>query len=262
MEIIVCIKPVLDPDLPQIKFNIDSRKNCVIPPEGMPPVMNPYDALALEAALQIKEKQKGGKITVVTLGAGEDIQRKALAMGADEAVIVKAEGVQEFDGLAKASLLSCAIKKIGTYDLVLCGRQAADWDLGVTGSIMAEYLGIPVLTRAKKVEIVEGRLRIERITVYGNETYEAVLPALVTVSSEMGKPRIPSGWGIISAAKKPVTSWAQSDLGADPGKVSGRNPLLKLYASSNERKCELITGKNTEEAVGQLADIIANTMGK
>ena len=245
-----------------MKFSINTQKNCVIHPEGIPPVMNPYDALAVEAALQIKEKQKCGKVIVVTLGAGEDIQRKALAMGADEAVIVKAEGFQEFDGLAKASLLACAIKKIGAYDLVVCGRQAADWDLGVTGSIIAEYLGIPVLTRAKKIEIADGKLRMERISVHGNETYEAILPALVTVSSEMGKPRIPSGWGIINAAKKPVTSWAQSDLGAGPGKVSDRNPLRKLYASSNERKCEMITGKNTEEAVGLLADVIANMTGK
>jgi len=262
MDIIVCIKPVLDPDLPPMKFSINTQKNCVNPPEGMPPVMNPYDALAVEAALQIKEQQKGGKITVITLGSGEDVQRKALAMGADAAVIVKTEELQEFDGLAKASLLSRAIKKIGTYDLVICGRQAADWDLGVTGSMMAEYLGIPVLTRVKKMEIVEGKLRIERITANGNETYEAILPALVTVSSEMGKPRIPSGWGIINAAKKPVTAWAPSDLGAEAGKIGGRNLLLKLYASSNERKCEIITGKNTEEATGKLADVIAEMMGK
>jgi electron transfer flavoprotein alpha/beta subunit len=78
----------------------------------------------------------------------------------------------------------------------------------------------------------------------------------------MGKPRIPSGWGIINAAKKPITSWAQNDLGVDPGKVSGRNPLLNLYASSNERNCELITGKNTEEAAGKLADVIATMTGK
>jgi electron transfer flavoprotein beta subunit len=262
MNIIVCIKPVLDPDLPPMKFSIDAQKNSVIQPEGMPPVMNPYDALAVEAALQIKEKQKAGKITVVTLGAGEDIQRKALAMGADEAVIVKTEGVQEFDGLAKALLLSCAIKNIGTYDLVICGRQAADWDVGATGSMIAEYLGIPVLTRAKKIEIADGKLRIERITAQGNETYEAVLPALVTVSSEMGKARIPSGWGIINAAKKPVKSLAQCDLGADFSKVAGRNTLVKLYPASNERKCEIITGKNTEEATGKLADIIANMIEK
>jgi electron transfer flavoprotein beta subunit len=261
MDIIVCIKPVLDPDLPPMKFSIDAQKNCVIPPEGIPLVMNPYDALAVEAALQIKEKQKG-KITVLTLGLGEDVQRKALAMGADEAVMVKTEEVPAFDGPAKASLLAAAIKKIGTYDLVICGRQAADWDLGITGSMLAEYLGIPVLTRAKKIEIAEGKLRIERITGNGNETYEAVLPALVTVSSEMGKPRMPSGWGIINAAKKPVTSWAPGDLEADPGKVIGRNPLLKLYASSNERNCEILTGKNTEEAAGKLADVIANMTGK
>jgi electron transfer flavoprotein alpha/beta subunit len=78
----------------------------------------------------------------------------------------------------------------------------------------------------------------------------------------MGKPRIPSGWGIINATKKSIISWSQSDLGDNHRKVLGRNPLLKLYASSNERKCELIAGKNTEEAAGRLADLIANMTGK
>jgi electron transfer flavoprotein beta subunit len=261
MNIIVCIKPVLDPDLPPMKFSIDKQNNRVIPPEGMPPVMNPYDALAVEAALQIKEKEKG-KVTVLSLGAGEDVLRKALAMGADEAVVLKVDDIQEFDGPAKAALLAQAVKKIGAYDLVICGRQSADWDLGVTGSMTAEYLGISVLTRAKKIEMADGKLKVERVIASGNETYEAVLPVLVTVSSEMGKARMPSGWGIINAAKKPMASWTQGDIGVDPAKVSGRNRLLKLYAASNERKCELLTGKDTQEAAGKLADVIANMLGK
>jgi len=261
MNIIVCIKPVLDPDLPPMKFSIDTQKNRVVPPEWMPPVMNPYDALAVEAALQIKEKEQG-KITLLTLGSGEDILKKALAMGADEAVALKALGVQEFDGPAKAYLLARAIKKIGAFDLVVCGRQSADWDLGVTGSMIAEFLGIPVLTRVKKIEMAEGKLKAERITANGNEMYEAVLPALITVSSEMGKARIPSGWGIINAAKKPMATWTEADIGADCAAVLEKNQLLKLYTVSNERKCELITGKDTQEAVNKLVDVIANMLGK
>jgi electron transfer flavoprotein beta subunit len=259
MEIIVCVKPVLDPDLPPMKFSIDPRKNCVIPPDGIPSVMNPYDALAVEAALQIKE-QLGGKITVISLGdssKGETV-RKAIAMGADEAVIISADALDDYDGFAKAWLLSQAVKKIGVYDLILCGRQAADWDLGVTGSIMAEYLGVPVVTRAKKIEFVDGKLTVERVAANGNETYELNLPALISVSSEMGQARIPSGWGIISAARKQIPQWTQTDTGNDVGKVSGRNDLLRLYAASQERVCEFIKGKDTVEAATRLAEIIAD----
>jgi electron transfer flavoprotein beta subunit len=256
----VCIKPVLDPDLPPIKFSIDSKKNSVIPPEGMPPVMNPYDAVAVEAALQIKDKMKG-KVTVISLGSGEDVLRKALAMGADEAIVIKADGVEEFDAFGKAALLAQAIKKAGAFELILCGRQAADWDVGATGSIIAENLGIPVLTRAKKIEALDGTLNMERISANGNETYETGLPALITVSSEMGKARIPSGWGIIQATKKPISTWTQADLG-DVGKAAGKNTLLKLYAASNERKCEMIKGENAADAAGKLAGVIVDIIGK
>jgi len=262
MEIIVCVKPVLDPDLPQAKFNIDPKKNIVMPPEGVPPVMNPYDALAVEAALRLKEKH-GGKITAITLGdaSGEDILRKALAMGADEAVRINADALDQSDGFAKACLLSQAARKIGAYDLILCGRQAADWDLGVTGSMMAEYLGVPALTRAKKIDAADGKLNVERISASGTETYEVDLPAVVSVSSEFGQARIPSGWGIISAAKKPISQWVKDDLGGDVDKVSGRNVLLALSASSNERTCEIVKCENTAEAAARLAEIIAD-MGK
>ena len=159
---------------------------------------------------------------------------------------------------AKAWLLSQAVKKIGAYDLILCGRQAADWDLGVTGSIMAEYLGVPVVTRAKRVEVVDGNLTVERVTGNGNETYQLGMPALISVSSEMGQARIPSGWGIITATKKQISQWTQADTGNDVGKVSGRTDLLRLYASSQERECEFIDGENTIEAATRLAEIIAD----
>lgn len=254
MEIIVCVKPVLEPDLPPMKFSIDPRKNCVIPPEGIPPVMNPYDALAVEAALRIKEQHES-KITVISLGDGsvDEILRKALAMGADEAVMISADSLNEYDGFAKARILSQAVKKIGTYELILCGRQAADWDLGVTGPIMGEYLGIPVVTRAKGIQVIDGKLIVERVTGAGNETYEVAAPALITVSSEMGQARIPSGWGIISAARKQIAGWTPGNAET----VSGRNGLLRLYASSQERTCQFIQGETMREAATRLAEIIS-----
>ncbi|MFB3924573.1 MAG: electron transfer flavoprotein subunit beta/FixA family protein [Syntrophales bacterium] len=260
MEIIVCIKPVLDPDLPPAKFVVDSKKNQVIPPEGMPFVMSPYDALAVEAALKIKEA-KGGKITVFTLGSKftEEVMRKAIAMGADEGFILTDASFEDSDGFATAYILSQAVRKIGKFDLILCGRQAADWDAGMVGSVMAEYLGIPVVIRAKGIEVLDGKLKVERVVANGSEIFDLALPALVTLSSEMGQARIPSGWGIITAAKKQIPKWSAADLGTDASKTGGaaaRNGLVRLYVPSYERKCEYVTGKDPAEAAAKLAEKI------
>lgn len=260
MEIIVCIKPVLDPELPPAKFAVDDKKNEVIPPEGMPFVMSPYDALAVEGALKIKEA-KGGKVTVITLGTkyAEEVMRKALAMGADEGFILTDPAFEDSDGFATAYILTQAIKKIGKFDLILCGRQAADWDVGMVGSVMAEYLEIPMVLRAKGIEALDGKLKVERVIVNGSEVFEVGLPAIVTMSSEMGQARIPSGWGIVTAAKKQIPKWSAADLGTDAsrtGMAAARNSLIKLYIPSYERKCEYVTGKDASEAAGILAERI------
>jgi len=263
MEIIVCIKPVLDPDLPSAKFTLDALHNRVIPPEGFPLVINPYDSLAVEAALRIKGK-KDGKITVITLGdrSAEIIVRKALAMGAEEGLILSDPAFEESDGFATAYLLSQAIKKIGKYDLILCGRQAADWDMGIVGSVIAEYLGIPVVTRAKEIEVLDRKLKVERVVTDGYETFEIGIPALITVSNELGQARIPSGWGIIGAAKKEIPIWDAVQLGSDPartGKNAVRNKLIQLYTPSYERKCEIIKRENIAAAAASLAEKIMET---
>jgi len=260
MEIIVCIKPILDPELPSAKFAVDGEKNQVIPPEGMPFVISPYDALAVEAALRLKEV-KGGKVTVLTLGTKftEDVMRKAIAMGADEGFILNDPAFEGSDGFATAYILTQAIRKIGAFDLILCGRQAADWDEGIVGSAMAEYLGIPVVIRAKSIEAQDGKLKVERVVASGSEVFEVALPALVTLSSEMGQPRIPAGRGIIIAAKKQFPRWGAADIGAEgskTGHAAARNSLVKLYIPSYQRMCELVTGKDPAEAVARLAEKI------
>jgi electron transfer flavoprotein beta subunit len=260
MEIIVCIKPILDPELPPAKFAVDGKKNQVIPPEGMPFVMSPYDVLAVEAALRLKEA-KGGKVTVLTLGTKftEDVMRKAIAMGADDGFILTDPAFEGSDGFATAYILTQAVRKIGTFDLILCGRQAADWDAGVVGSAMAEYLGIPVVIRAKSIEAQDGKLKVERVVANGSEVFEVPLPALVTLSNEMGQARIPAGRGIIIAAKKQFSKWGVADVGAEASKTgyaAARNSLVKLYIPSYQRTCELVTGKDPAEAAAKLAEKI------
>ena len=257
MEIIVCVKKVLDPDLPATKFMVDVQRNQVIPPEGIPFVINPYDAIAVEAALRIKE-EKGGRITVVTLGdkSTDDILRKTLAMGADEGLIISDTSFEESDGFSTAHVLCQAIRKIGKYDLILCGRQAVDWDRGVVGPTMAEYLGLPIVTLAKGIQVSDGKINVERVTTNGYETFEVVLPALVTVSNEFGQARIPSGWGIIKAAKKEIPVWTAKEIEVDPskiGKEAMRTELLRFYVPSYERRCEFITGEDINVVAGKLA---------
>jgi len=260
MKIIVCVKPVLDPDVPPSKFKVDKRENKVIPPEGFPMVINPYDAIAVEAALKIKEAD-GGTVTVLTVGqpSDESIIKKALAMGADEAAILSDESFDGCDGFATAHILAKAIEKIGEYDLVLCGRQESDWDCGMVGSVLAEYLGIPIVTRAKSVNAAQGKVQVGRVTVSRNELYEVETPAMVTLSNEFGQPRIPAGMGIIAAARKKIPVWDASYLGVDASRVGRgavRNELQKLYLPSYERVCTMIEGESVAEAAAALAERI------
>jgi electron transfer flavoprotein beta subunit len=267
MEIIVCLKQVLDPDLPPSKFSIDAKRNCVIPPEGIPLVVNPYDATAVEAALRIKEEE-GGTVTVVSLGAPstEDAVRKALAMGADAGIVIAEPSLDDVDGFATAFLLAGAIRKIGRYDLVLCGRQAVDWDRGTVGPAIAEYLGLPVVTLARNLKVMKGTIRVERVTANGFETLETVLPAVVTVSNELAQPRIPSGWGIISAARKEIPVWSMADIDgaeAKAGELASLNRLVRLSIPVYERKCRFISGKEPGEVAAALvSELVARGVGR
>lgn len=260
MDIVVCIKPVLDPELPPAKFKIDEKKKEAIPPEGMPLVINPYDVLAVEAALRIKEA-KPGKVTVLTVGdhATDSVIRKALAMGADECILLSDPAFQGSDSFATAHILAKAIKKIGKYDLVLCGRQASDWDTGIVGSALAEYLEIPTIARAKGIEVLDGKMKVVRVTMSGQELYETEIPAVITLSSEFGQARIPTGRGIIFAAKKQIPAWNAEAIGTDPsltGRGALRNPIEKLYVPSYARKCEMFDGEDKAAAAAALAEKI------
>src|SRR5256714_6087209 len=144
MDIVVTVKQVPDPDIPPTHFKVDEAARKVIPPAGVAPVMNGYDAHALEAALRLKE-QLGGKVTVVSLGgdSARDTLKRAIAMGADAAVHVNDPALNEADSTTTARTLAAAIKKLGHFDLVLSGRQASDTDGGQVHLGIAAELGLP-----------------------------------------------------------------------------------------------------------------------
>ena len=177
-------------------------------------------------------------------------------MGADELILLEDAAFSEGDSWSTAYALAMAIKKIGEYDLIFCGRQAADWDSGQVGSGIAEILGLPSVTVAQKIDITDGKAKVERVTADGYEVIEVSLPALITVSNELGEPRYPKITGIMAAKKKEPTIWKPADIGVDAsqiGTAGRRAKLLKLFQPVREGKCEIIEGENPEEAGANLA---------
>ena len=257
MNMIVCCKQVLDPEAPPASFKIDPASNKVIPPSGVPPVISPFDEQAIEAALRIKNKQ-GGKITVISLGNNlvRDVVKKPLSMGADELVLLEDEAFEDGDSWSTSHALAAAIKKIGDFDLIFCGRQAADTDAGQVGSGIAEILGIPSVTVAKKVEVSDSKAIVERVITDGYQVVEVTLPALITVSNELGEARYATLKGIMAAAKKQPTVWKPADIAIEPSQVgaAGRQAkLVKLFQPVREGKCEIIEADSPEEAGSNLA---------
>ncbi len=257
MNVIVCVKQVTDPEAPPASFKIDPSTNKVAPPPGVSPVVDPYGEYAVEAALKIKDTQ-GGKITPISLGINlqRDVIKKPLSMGADELILLEDEAFTEGDSWSTAYALAMAIKKIGDYDLILCGREASDWNAGQVGSGIAEILGLPSATLAKKIDVTDWKAKVERVIADGYEVIEVPLPALITVSNEIGEPRYPTIKGIMAAKKKEPVIWKPADIGVDPSQIgaAGRHTkMLKLFQPVREGKCEMIEGENPEEAAANLA---------
>ncbi|MDD5759691.1 MAG: electron transfer flavoprotein subunit beta/FixA family protein [Desulfobulbaceae bacterium] len=257
MNIIVCIKQIMDPEIPTGKFKIDPEANRVIPSEGIPPVINPFDAQAIEVALRLKEAN-GANVTAITVGGQdvEDVVRYAISMGVDEGILVSDEAFKALNSFVTAFILSRAISRIGQYDLILCGRQAADRDAGHVGLMLGEMLNLPIITMAKAVTLSSDKFRVEHVITEGYQVYEVGMPALITISDEIGPPRRPSGWGVIAAAMgKEIPTWSAQDIGVNLSDVdikSVRSETIRLFIPDSRRKGEVIQGNNVAEASANL----------
>ncbi len=257
MNIVVCVKQVIDPEAPPASFKIDSVANKAVPPPGVAPVISTFDEYAVEAALRLKEKV-GGKVTALSLGVGllRDVVKKPLSMGADELILLEDPAFADGDAWSTAYALALAIKKIGQFDLVLCGRQAADWDCGQVALGIAEILGLPSVHVTKKIEAVDGKIRAEKVIPDGVEVVDVSLPALITLSNEHPAPRYPTVRGIMTAKRKEPVIWKPADIGADPAKIgaSGRRAkLLKLFQPVRDTRCEFVAADTPEDAAAKLA---------
>lgn len=259
MRVVVCLKQTVDPLIPVTSLVVDRDRKRIGTTSKVPPVLNGYDEQALEAALRLKDAAPGG-CEVVALSAGAefdlDVMRSALAVGADDLVLVQDPALDTWDGAAVAAALAAAIAHLGGADLVLCGRQASDWDNAQVPLILAETIpNVACLTLARKVEVLGRRVRVERVLADGIQVMEAELPAVVTVTSELGALRYPRLRDKLQAARRRPRYLALGELGIDAATAPAVE-VLDLELVATQRACELVTGADGADAGRRLAGVL------
>jgi len=256
MHIIVCMMQVPDPEGPRDAFEINQTSGLV-EPRGIPPVLSLFDENALEMALRIKDVHPAGaKVSVLSMGkrVSNAVMLKALAAGADELVKVEDDSLDagRLDSFATAQVLAGAIRKL-PHDLIIVGRQAADFNDGQVGIGIAHVLDLPVVTLARALTVQGCDMRIERVLASGHEVVCASLPAVIVASNEVGELRYPSMIQRREAKQKPVHTWGLNDIGlaaAPRPRVMRRHlytPELKL------RQCRIFDGGSPADAGRNLA---------
>jgi electron transfer flavoprotein beta subunit len=204
----------------------------------------------VEGALQQKEAT-GGTVSALCIGpeSARDALKHALAMGADEAVLVSDPALNEIDSVGAARVLAAAIQKIGGADMIVFGRQTLDNGSGLTTAQTARVLGLPLLGLAGQIKVQDGSVTVERVTEEGRQTVSAKLPAVVSVVQSIGEPRYPSFMGIRKASKANIPVWSLGDLGIEaPAAVVARIELMNPPVK--DTVVEMITGE-TPEAIAE-----------
>src|SRR6266508_3653884 len=213
MNILVCMKQILDPEIPARDFRIHAqRKEAERGAASL--VTNIFCENALESALQFRGRA-GGKITALSYGAAiaEDVLRKALAMKADAAALVVDENSAQADPLVVAQILAAAARKLGDFDLIMVGRESGDWGAGQTGGLLAEELGLPCVSFVDHIEATNGKLLLKRQTDTGWEVFEATPPVVITITNdEHNVPRIPKVRDVMMSYRQPLKTWKLEDL--------------------------------------------------
>ena len=258
MNILVCLKQILDPEVPARDFRVDPEKREAERGSASL-VTNIFCENALETALQLRERAPGVKITALSYGApaAEDSLRKALAMKADAAALVVNDGRQNPDPLSTARVLAAAIRKLGAFDLIMVGREAGDWGAGQTGGLLAEELGLPCVSFVDSIESDGGRLRLRRQTDSGWELIEAEPPVVVTVTNdEHNVPRIPKVRDVMTSYRQPLTQWALEDLAVNAEEARAGDSyyeVVDLFVPQKETRCEFVAGDTLDEKVEAFA---------
>lgn len=259
MNIIVCLKQVPD----STKVRLDPVTHTLIR-EGVESIINPYDLYALEAALRLKDAH-GGKVTLLSMGPpqAEQALRDALSLGADAAVLLCDRAFAGADTWATSYTLAQAVKKIGDFDLIVCGKQAIDGDTAQVGPGLAERLDIPQVAFVRKAELKGEALAVERLTDDGYDRLELALPALITVVKEIGEPRMPGLRAKMAAKKAQIPVWGAADINADPSQLGLKGSLTavrKVFPPPLRGEREMIAGSCAEQAECVLARLKAGVL--
>jgi electron transfer flavoprotein beta subunit len=248
VQVIVCIKQVYDIG----GLKVDPKTRSLVT-ERVERKISDFDKNALEEGLRIREKQ-GGSVITITLGssAANDALREALNMGVDEAYLIDVGDMTELDARITSDLMSAAIRRIGGFDLLICGEASVDMYAAQVGPRIAERLGVPLVSHARSVSVSGTVVTAERDLEDAYETVEASMPLLLTVTKEINEPRIPKITMVIKASKKTVQVLNARELGVQ---FAPSVKVLKALAPATTRKREIIGGKTeeiTERLVRQL----------
>jgi electron transfer flavoprotein beta subunit len=253
MRIIVPIKQV--PETSAVKM--DEATGTMIR-EGVESIINPLDLYSIETALRLRERH-GGEVVALSMGPPGAVKalREAVAMGCDSAALVSNRAFAGSDTWATGYALSAAIRKLGAFDLIVCGERATDGDTGQVGPGIAAFLDLPVASYIGRIdEVTEKRVRARRLVEGGYEVLEVELPALLTVVKEIGEPRLPTLLGKRRARKLDIPTWGPDDLGVDLDRIGLDGSLtrvVKIFHPKVARECEKVVA-NDEKSISAAAD--------
>ena len=251
MKIIACIKQV-----PDSEAKVRAEGGQVNWGEA-PLVINPFDEYAVEGALQQKEANSGSTVTALCIGpeSAKEALKHALAMGADDAILVSDSALNGLDTVGAARVLAAAIQKIGGVDMVVFGRQTLDNGAGLTPAQTARVLGWPMLGLAGQIKVQNGTVSVERVIEEGRQNVSAKLPAVLSVVQSIGEPRYPSFMGIRKASKATIPMWSLAELGVSaPQAIVKRTELMNPPV--RETAVDIISGDSPAEIADKLADKI------
>jgi electron transfer flavoprotein beta subunit len=255
MNIIVCIKQV--PNTTDVK--IDPVTNTLIR-DGVESVINPFDTYAIEEGVRLKERF-GGKVTVLTMGPpqAEKALREAISLGCDEAILVSDRKFAGSDTWATSYTLSQSIRKIGAFDIIICGKQASDGDTAQVGPGISTHLDVPQVTYVKKIEeIANNKMKVERMTETGYDIVETPIPCLLTVVKEINTPRIPSLKGMMKAKSAKIILWTAADIEAEADSIGldgSPTRVVKIFSPPPRKGGEMLSG-DVKDVTADLAVLL------
>ncbi|MBL7071225.1 MAG: electron transfer flavoprotein subunit beta/FixA family protein [Candidatus Omnitrophica bacterium] len=259
MNIVVCIKQV--PETTDVK--IDPKTNTLIR-EGVASIINPFDTYAIEEGVRLKEKF-GGKVTVLTMGPPQAAEalREAISVGADEGILVSDRAFAGSDTWVTSYTLAKAIEKLGSVDIILCGKQASDGDTAQVGPGISTHLDIPQVTYVKKIEeIKDETARVERMVEEGFEIIEVPIPCLMTVVKEINEPRLPSLKGKMKARKAEIATWTVNDLDVNKAQLGldgSPTKVVKIFTPPPRKGGQMLKGE-ADEIAGVLVDLLKSEL--